>query len=105
MPQHLALRIHFGHKEAEVIVVLLILRRQEVLAVDVGIHSETPHHIDVAFAVGLHPHDAGPEFVVAKAVIVFHPIEVLGVGGDCQQREERKGEGLSCHSCVVFVRL
>ncbi len=37
----------------------------------------------------------------------LHPVEVLGVGGDCQQRKERKGEGLSCHSgdfLCVYLR-
>lgn len=58
----------------------------------------------VAVGIGDGTDDVVPEFARRfLSGVGFHPVKVLGVGGDCQQREERKGEGLSCHSRIFFA--
>lgn len=49
-----------------------------------------------------HPQRVTLDVEIEAVLSVIDKRRVLGVGGECQQREERKGEGLSCHSCVVF---
>ena len=76
---------------------------QQTLAVDDGAVGELSCDIEVAVGIGDGTDDVVPEFARRfLSGVGFHPVKVLGMGGNCQQCEERKGEGLSCHSCVVL---
>jgi len=71
-----------------------------------GAVGELSCDIEVAVGIGDGTDDVVSEFARRfLSGVGFQPVEVLSMGGDCHQREERKTEGLSCHSCVVFVHL
>lgn len=73
------------------------------VVVPLRVADEMPEDIEISLPVQHRAENlvGGVTVGVFCAEIGPHPVEMLRVGGDCHQGEERKREDFLCHCCGV----